>query len=108
MLRTSSFFGPLNSGFVPFSSAAPVDALADRDLADVADVESADLDSAEAEAAAVVARAAALPAADRVAHAVVERWAPASSTRIRIVEGAVVVAICGYFGWGLLRTLAGF
>ena len=104
MLRTSSFFGPLNSGFVPISPAASADALADHD---VADADSADLDSAEAEAAEVVARAAATPAADPVAHAPVAPWAPASSARIRFVEGAVVVGICGYFGWGLLRTLAG-
>jgi hypothetical protein len=107
MLRTSSFFGPLNSGFVPFASAAPVDAFADRDIGDAADVESADLESAEAEAAEVVARAAAASVADQVPHAVTQPWAPASSARIRIVEGTVLAAICGYFGWGLLRTLAG-
>ena len=104
MLRTSSFFGPLNSGFVPFSSAAP-DALADPDLARG---EVAELASAEDVAAEVVARAAAMPVGDAIPHAVVEPWAPASSARIRVVEGAVVAAICGYFGWGLLRTLAGF
>jgi len=104
MLRTSSFFGPLNSGFVPFSSAAPVDAHADHDLADA---EVAELASAEAVAAEVVARAAA-PVADAVPHAIVEPWAPASSSRIRIVEGVVVAALCAYFGWALLRTLAGF
>jgi hypothetical protein len=32
---------------------------------------------------------------------------PASSGRIRLVEGAVVAVICGYFGYGPLRTLAG-
>ena len=26
MLRTPSIFGPLNSGFVPFASGAPIDA----------------------------------------------------------------------------------
>jgi len=104
MLRTSSFFGPLNSGFVPFSSAAPVDALADHDVGDGG---VAELERSEAEAAEVVARAAAMPVGDAVPHAVTP-WAPASSARIRIVEGAVVAAICAYFGWGLLRTLAGF
>ena len=28
MLRTPSIFGPLNSGFVPFASGAPIDAAA--------------------------------------------------------------------------------
>jgi hypothetical protein len=32
---------------------------------------------------------------------------PSSSVSIRLVEGAVIAAICGYFAWGLLRTLAG-
>jgi hypothetical protein len=32
---------------------------------------------------------------------------PASSIGIRVVEGAVIAAICGYFAWGLVRTLAG-
>ena len=98
MLRTSSFFGSLHSGFVPFASAAPVDTPAELD--DVV------AESAEAEAAEVVARAAAAPVAlpDRQAAP----WVPASSARIRVVEGAVLAAICGYFGWGLLRTLAGF
>jgi len=97
MLRTSSVLGPLNSGFVPFASAAPVDAPAELD-----DVSA---ETAGAEAAEVVARAAAMPVAPP--HAEVTPWAPASSARIRIVEGAVLAAICGYFGWGLLRTLAG-
>jgi hypothetical protein len=98
MLRTSSFFGPLNSGFVPFASGAPVDTPAELD--DVV------AETAEAEAAEVVARAAATPAA--VPHAQVTPWAPASSARIRVVEAAVLAAICGYFGWGLLKTLTGF
>lgn len=104
MLRTSSFFGPLNSGFVPFTSAAPVDALAEADP-DVAEMESA---SAGAEAAEVVARAAAVPADEALARTAVEPWAPASSARIRVVEGVVVAAICAYFGWALLRTFAVF
>ena len=105
MLRTSSLLGRVNSGFVPFSSAAPVDALADHD---VADADTSDLAGAEAEAAEVVARAAAAPVGDLVPHAVAEPWAPVSSARIRVVEAAVLAAICGYFGWGLLRTFAGF
>ena len=107
MLRTSSLIGPVTSGFVPLSSAAPVDALADRDAADAGEVAHADFESAEAQAAEAVARAAA-PDADVVLPAVVEPWLPASSARIRVVEGAVLAAICAYFGWGLLRTLAGF
>jgi hypothetical protein len=98
MLRTSSFFGSLNSGFVPFASGAPIATPAELD-----DVVAA---TAEAEAAEVVARAAAAPV--RMPHAEVTPWAPASSARIRVVEGAVLAAICGYFGWGLLRTLTGW
>jgi hypothetical protein len=101
MLRTSSFFGPLNSGFVPFSSAAPSDALVDADPTAPSAAE------AEAEAAEVVARAAAAPAVEPLAFQTRPAWAPASSARIRVVEGAVLVAICGYFAFGLLRTLAG-
>jgi hypothetical protein len=105
MLRTSSFFGPLNSGFVPFSSAAPSDALVDADptAPSAAEAEA----EAEAEAAEVVARAAAAPAVEPLAFQTRPAWAPASSARIRVVEGAVLVAICGYFAFGLLRTLAG-
>jgi hypothetical protein len=98
MLRTSSFFGPLNSGFVPFSSAGP-EALANGEIAEV--------ESAQAEAAEVVARAAATPAREPLLHSLVEPWAPKSSAHIRVVEGAVLLAVCGYFGWGLLRTLVG-
>ncbi|HEY2558325.1 MAG TPA: hypothetical protein VGI48_01285 [Caldimonas sp.] len=90
-------FGPINSGFVPFASGAPVDAPAELD--------DSDADAAEAEASEVVARAAAAAAPPRIDIA---PWMPATSARIRIVEGAVVAAICAYFGWGLLRTLAGF
>ena len=102
MLRTPPFLGPLNSGFVPDTPAAPVDALADDAIA-------ADAAIAEAEAAEVVARAAAAaPVVDAPLAEPVAPWLPASSTRIRIVEGAVLAAICGYFAWGLVRTLAGF
>jgi transcriptional regulator of nitric oxide reductase len=97
MLRTSSLFGPINSGFVPFASGAPVDAPAEHYHDDA--------DSAEAVAAEVVARAAAI---EVPTHIGVAPWAPASSARIRIVEAAVLVAICAYFGWGLVRTFAGF
>jgi hypothetical protein len=103
MLRTSSFFGPLKSGFVPFSSAAPSDALVDADPTAPSAAEA----EAEAEAAEVVARAAAAPAVEPLAFQTRPAWAPASSARIRVVEGAVLVAICGYFAFGLLRTLAG-
>jgi hypothetical protein len=95
MLRTSSLLGPINSGFVPFASGAPVDAPAELDHGD----------SAEAEAAEVVARAAAVAAPP---HADIAPWVPTSSARIRIVEGAVLAAVCAYFGWGLVRALAGF
>jgi len=100
MLRTSSFFGPLNSGFVPHSPAATVDALADDALAAEAAI-------AEAEAAEIVARAAATRATQAPLAEPTAPWLPASSTGIRVVEGAVVAVICGYFAWGLLRTLAG-
>ena len=98
MLRTPSIFGPLNSGFVPFSAAAPVDALADDAIA---------AEAAIAETAEVVARAAASPAREAPLAEPLAPWQPASSARIRLVEGAVIAAICGYFAWGLLRTVAG-
>ena len=97
MLRTPSILGPLNSGFVPHTPAAPVDALADDAIA---------AEAAVAETAEVVARAAAAPTSDALAEPVAP-WRPASSSHIVFVEGAVVAAICGYFAWGLLRTLAG-
>lgn len=92
MFRTPSVFGPLNSGFVPFSSGAPADA------------------PAEAEAAQVIARVRAAPAVEPLAGAEVApraTWEPASSARIRIVEALVVAAVCGYFGFGLLSTILG-
>jgi len=101
MLRTPSYLGPLNSGFVPDTPAAPVDALADDAIA----AESA---IAETEAAEVVARAAAPALVESPARAPLTPWEPASSARIRIVEGVVLAAVCGYFAWGLVRTLAGF
>ena len=113
MLRTPSFFGPLNSGFVPFSSAAPSDVLAEDDAAgaEIGEREAAgvvdDEAIAQAEAAEVVARASALPSPQSIEVEPRAVWAPASSTHIRIVEGAVIAAICAYFGYGLLRALAG-
>ena len=104
MLRTSSFLRPVSSGFVPFSTAAPGDAVVDAD-ADV-DANAVELDG-RAEAAEVVARAAAPLAAETIERRALAVWMPASSRRIRLVEGAVVAAICGYFAYGLLRTIAG-
>ena len=100
MLRTPSFLGPLNSGFVPDTPAAPIDALADDAIAAEAAI-------AEAEAAEVVARVAAAPAVEAPPHGPVAPWQPASSARIRFVEGAVLAVVCGYFAWGLVRTIAG-
>jgi hypothetical protein len=90
MFRTPSLLGPLNSGFVDFSSGAPIDA------------------PAESEARDVLARVSAAAAIDAGEAAPAAVWAPASSARIRIVETVVIAAICGYFGFGLARTLAGF
>ena len=104
MLRTPSVFGPLNSGFVPFSSGAPMDASVESDSALQGD---ANLEAdAEAGAAAAIARAAA-PLLPIVEHEPRVAWAPASSARIRMVEALVVAAICGYFGLGLVRMFAG-
>ena len=92
MLRTPSLLGPLNSGFVPFASGAPIDA------------------TAEAETAEVIARVSAVPAVEPLEAVEAEpraAWAPASSARIRVVEALVVAALCGYFGFGLLGTLFG-
>ena len=93
MLRTPSIFGPLNSGFVPFASGAPIDAAAE----------------AETETAAVIARVSA-PTVETAAPVEVmpsTAWAPASSARIRIVEALVVAGVCGYFGFGLLSMIFG-
>jgi hypothetical protein len=98
MLRTPSIFGPLNSGFVPHSPAAAVDALADDAIA---------AEAAIAETAEVVARAAAAPLSEAPLAEPLAPWLPSSSASIRVVEGAVIAAICGYFAWGLVRTLAG-
>jgi hypothetical protein len=96
MLRTPSILGPLNSGFVPFASGAPIDHATAAD--------------AETETAEVIARVSAAPAvvpADSAEVAPSAAWAPASSARIRVVEALVVAAICGYFGFGLLSTIIG-
>jgi len=94
MLRTPSIFGPLNSGFVPFASGAPIDAAAE------AETETAEV-IARASAPAAVESVEPLEAAPRTA------WAPASSARIRIVEALVVAGVCGYFAFGLLSTVFG-
>ena len=94
MLRTPSIFGPLNSGFVPFASGAPIDATAE----------------AETETAEVIARVAAPPAVESAPSVeTVPRaaWAPASSARVRVVEALVVAGVCGYFAFGLLSTVFG-
>ena len=93
MLRTPSIFGPLNSGFVPFASGAPIDATAE----------------AQTETAEVIARAAApeVDAGEALDSAPRTAWAPASSARIRIVEALVVAGVCGYFAFGLLSTVFG-
>jgi len=98
MLRTPSLFGPLNSGFVPFASGAPIDAAAE----------------ARTETAEVIARVSAptvsaptVEIAEPVEAASSTAWAPASSARIRLVEALVVAGVCGYFGFGLLSTVIG-
>ncbi len=101
MLRTPSILGPLNSGFVAFDSDAPIDALAD------AETGSLEAHAAEAEATEIIARVAAAPMVETFEHTQRPVWAPANSARIRVVEALVVAAICGYFGFGLLRALTG-
>ena len=93
MLRTPSIFGPLNSGFVPFASGAPIDAAAEADT----------------ETAEVIARAAAptVDAVESLEIAPSPAWAPASSAHVRIVETLVVVGVCGYFAFGLLSAVFG-
>lgn len=95
MLRTPSIFGPLNSGFVPFASGAPIGTAAD----------------AETETAEVIARVSAVPPAvesvESLEAAPRATWAPASSARIRLVEALVVAGVCCYFGFGLLSTVFG-
>jgi len=95
MLRTPSIFGPLNSGFVPFASGAPIDETTAAD--------------AETETAEVIARVSAAPVVEPAELDVAPRtaWAPASSARIRIVEALVVAGVCGYFTFGLLSTVFG-
>jgi hypothetical protein len=96
MLRTPSIFGPLNSGFVPFASGAPI--------------EEATAAEAETETAEVIARVSAAPAVENLESLEVApraAWAPASSARIRVVEAIVVLGLCGYFAFGLLSTIFG-
>ena len=67
MLRTPSIFGPLNSGFVPFASGAPIDAAAE----------------AETETAEVIARVSA-PTVETAAPVEVvpsAAWAPSFAAR---------------------------
>ena len=94
MFRTPSLLGPLNSGFVDFASGAPIDS------------------DAESEARDVLARVSAAPLVDAGEEARQDvrgaTWVPASSARIRVVEALVLAAVCGYFGIGLVRALAGF
>jgi hypothetical protein len=93
MLRTPSIFGPLNSGFVPFASGAPIDAAAEAKTETAGLIERVSARSVESAAPVEVAPSAA--------------WAPASSAQIRIVEALVVASACGYFGFGLLSTIFG-
>jgi hypothetical protein len=95
MLRTPSLFGPLNSGFVPFASGAPID--------------EATAAEAQTETAEIIARVSAptVETAEPVEVAQSAAWAPASSARIRLVEALVVAGVCGYFGVGLLSTVFG-
>jgi hypothetical protein len=96
MLRTPSIFGPLNSGFVPFASGAPID--------------EATAAEAETETAEVIARVSAAPAVENLESLEVApraAWAPASSARIRVVEAIVFLGLCGYFAFGLLSTIFG-
>ena len=93
MFRTPSLLGPLNSGFVDFASGAPIDSLA------------------ESEARDVLARVSAAPAVDAGGGA-----AGCAQRRVGAGElgahprrrGGRIAAICGYFGFGLARALAGF
>jgi len=99
MLRTSSIFGPLQSGFVPFASGAPIDAVVE----------------AETETAEIIARVSTptvetfepVEAPQPFGLATSPAWAPASAARIRIVEALVVAGVCGYFSFGLLSTIFG-
>jgi len=99
MLRTSSIFGPLQSGFVPFASGAPIDAMVE----------------AETETAEIIARVSTptvetfepVEAPQPFGLATSPAWAPASAARIRVVEALVVAGVCGYFGFGLLSTIFG-
>ena len=93
MLRTPSIFGPLNSGFVPFASGAPIDEAAAAD--------------AETETAEIIERVSAVEPAAPVEVAQRAAWAPASSARIRVVEALLVAGVCAYFGFGLLSAVFG-
>jgi len=99
MLRTSSIFGPLQSGFVPFASGAPIDAMVE----------------AKTETAEIIARVSTptvetfepVEAPQPFGLATSPAWAPASAARIRIVEALVAAGVCCYFGFGLLSTIFG-
>ena len=88
---------PLTSGFVTFDEAPP---------ARVSRPADAHGSTAEREAAEAIARAAVVTPAD-VAPGLLQSpsWLPASSGRIRVVEGAVIAALCGWFLYGGLAVL---
>ena len=88
MLRNPSLLVQPTSGFVPFSTGATV---------------AGDLDQAPARRVDVLHPG--------IAPARIERrqavWEPATAARSRRVEAAVLVAICGYFTFGLGKLLLG-
>ena len=88
---------PLASGFVTFDDAP---------RARVARPAAPSPATAEREAAEAIARAAAVTPVDAGPGMLQPpAWMPASSGRIRFVEGAVIAALCGWFFYGGLAVL---
>ena len=108
MFLKSSFPIPTPSGFVAFDGGGPVEADAERVAAD-AECVAADalrVAAADAEPMARQASGAAVAAPAGLRQSPV--WASSSGAAVRLVEGAVIAAICGYFAFGFAGMLGWF
>ena len=85
------------SGFVAFDGGGGVEADAERVAAEALRV--------AADVAPIGREALDAPVAAPAGLRQSPTWAPASGARVRLVEGAVVAAICGYFALGFAGLL---
>ena len=101
MFLKSSFPIPTPSGFVAFDGGGPAEVDAERVAAEALRVAAADAEpmARQASGAAVAA-----PAGLRQSPV----WASSSGAAVRLVEGAVITASCGYFAFGFAAVLGWF